>query len=154
MPLIQTLQYHGYIPQLVGKGIPHRVTLDGWQKYSVKLLGRNCPFRSFMQVLTEDGRKVRFILLWIRIRCLFQWYKFSLFIIFFIPTILDLLTKTNVEWIHRPVTHPIPPSTAPPRSTSPTWHNAPVYNRNVANSCIVGYFADALWNFGDRSINY
>ena len=70
----------------------------------------------------------------------------------FMPTILDLLTKTNIEWINRPIAQT-------PQCTSPISHNAPVYNQNVHNSvsvaksCILGYLFDALWNLWDRSIN-
>ena len=47
VPWIQILQCQGYIPHLVGKGIPNRFTLGGWQKYSWNVLGRLCPFRKF-----------------------------------------------------------------------------------------------------------
>ena len=50
---MQTLQYQGYIRQLLGNGIPYSVTLDGLQKYSEKLQGQISPFWSFMQVLPK-----------------------------------------------------------------------------------------------------
>ena len=76
-----------------------------------KITGSKNLLEFLMKVLPEDGIKVHFILLWIRINFLFQCYKSSLnpehtsHPKSIIPTILDVLTKkTNVEWINRPVT--------------------------------------------------
>ena len=94
------------------KGQSYRVTLDGCEKYSEKLLGRKGPFRSFMQVLPKYGRKVHFNLLWIRIKLIFQWYKYSLSIIYYayhfkFANQKQMLSE-SIDLLHKPHNAPVP----------------------------------------------
>ena len=83
-----------------------------------KIAGSKRPVSVLYASFARSCGKVHLILLWIRIKFLFQLYKSSLPMIILCLQLKICLVKTNDEWIKWPVTHT-------PQCTSPISYNAP-----------------------------